>query len=106
LVGAGVRVGVEVCGYVGVGVGVGIGVWLDVGVGVGVMVVGPETITVAPVGKPAQNDTMNPSISIAVNVGEAVFSTLANVTVVPEVACFAFKRIVPMVKVPPVWLCP
>jgi hypothetical protein len=85
-----------------IGVDVGVGVLVRVGVDVGVPVVGPETITVAPVGEPAQNATVDPASKIPVNVGEAVFPTLANVTGAPEVACFALKRTVATVKVPPV----
>jgi hypothetical protein len=99
-----VSVGVGVRVRVGVGVEVGVGVWLDVGVGVGVAVGGPETVTVAPVGEPAQNATIDPARRMPVNVGAAVLPTLANITEVPEVACFALKRMVAIVKVPPIWL--
>jgi hypothetical protein len=63
---------------------------------------GPETITVAPAGEPVQNATVDPASKIPVNVGEAVFPMLANVTDVPGIACFALKRTVAIVKVPPV----
>jgi len=69
---------------------------------VGVAVVSVETITVAPVGEPAQKATVDPASRIPVNVGEAVFPMLTKVTGVPEVACFALKRMVAMAKVPPV----
>jgi len=103
-VGVGVLVGVPVEVGVVVTVGVLMGVLVDVLVGVDVPVAGPETITVAPAGEPVQNATTTPLSSIAVNVSEVVLPTLANVTGVPEVACFALKRMVAAVKAPPIWV--